>query len=230
MSTLCRQSLTLTQVTTADPVNDRGGNVTGNGFASFLLGDVDSAERSYAPMTKLRNFYIAPYFQDNIKITPRFTLNLGTPLGSGVSVLERQPSQSTCFFQSARFQIRTPLDPATGQPRLGAMAILGKNCNGCVGWDHPDMQWRHFSPRLGFAYQLNSKTVLLAGMSFSFLNTGAFEYGTNQVAVNFGKPLGWQFHSWRVTDRFPDWPVGHHPASLACQALVLSGYVRHQSQ
>ena len=28
-------------------------------------------------MTRLRNFYIAPYFQDNIKITPRFTLNLG---------------------------------------------------------------------------------------------------------------------------------------------------------
>ena len=40
---------------------------TGNGFASFLLGDADEAHRSYAPMTKLRNFYIAPYFQDNIK-------------------------------------------------------------------------------------------------------------------------------------------------------------------
>ena len=28
-------------------------------------------------MTRLRNFYVAPYFQDNIKITPHFTLNLG---------------------------------------------------------------------------------------------------------------------------------------------------------
>jgi hypothetical protein len=69
------------------------------------------------------------------------------------------------------------------------MALLGKNCNGCAGWDHPDMQWRHFSPRRGFSYQLNSKTVLLAGMSFSFLNTGGFEYGTSQVAVHFGNAL-----------------------------------------
>jgi len=55
------------------------------------------------------------------------------------------------------------------------------------------MQWRHFSPRLGFAYQLNNKTVLLTGMSFSFLNTGAFEYGTNQVALNFGNSLNGAF-------------------------------------
>jgi hypothetical protein len=36
---------------------------------------------------------------------------------------------------------------------------------------------------------LNSKTVLLAGLSFSFLNSGAFEYGTNLVAVKFGNSL-----------------------------------------
>jgi hypothetical protein len=36
---------------------------------------------------------------------------------------------------------------------------------------------------------LNNKTVLLSGLSFSFLNSGAFEYGTNQVAVNFGNSL-----------------------------------------
>ena len=30
-------------------------------------------------------------------------------------------------------------------------------------------------------------------MSFTFLNTGAFEYGTNQVAVNFGNSLNGDF-------------------------------------
>ena len=86
------------------------------------------------------------------------------------------------------------INPATGHPLLGSMAVLGKNCDGCAGWSHPDMQWRHFSPRFGFAYQLNSKTVLLTGLSFSFLNTGAFEYGTNQVAVNFGNSLNGFFN------------------------------------
>jgi hypothetical protein len=85
------------------------------------------------------------------------------------------------------------IDPATGQPRLGAMSILGKDCRDCAGWNRPDMQWRHFSPRLGFAYHLNHKTVVQAGMSFTFLNTGASEYGTNQVAVNFGNNLNGDF-------------------------------------
>jgi hypothetical protein len=81
------------------------------------------------------------------------------------------------------------INPATSQPRLGAMAVLGNGCTGCIGWDRMDMQWKHFSPRLGFAYQLNNKTVLLAGLSFSFLDTGAFEYGDNKVAANFGNTL-----------------------------------------
>ena len=73
----CAGSLNFDSVTTADPANDAVGETTGNGFASFLLGIAQGAFRAYAPITKLHNFYIAPYFQDNIKLTPRFTLNWG---------------------------------------------------------------------------------------------------------------------------------------------------------
>jgi len=185
---LCAGNLFFAARTTADPVNDPEGIFTGNGFASFLLGDAGSAQRSYAPMTRLRNFYVAPYFQDNIKISPRFTLNWGLRWDLAFPFSNDNQANQLVFFNPS---IPNPhaIDPATGQPRLGAMAILGENCNGCAGWSHPDMQWTHFSPRLGFAYQLNSKTVLLAGMSFSYLNTGSFEYGTSQVAVNFGNAL-----------------------------------------
>ena len=184
----CAGNLYFDARTTADPVNDPIGDHTGNGFASFLLGNVDSAERSYVPMTKLRNFYIAPYLQDNIKITPRFTLNVGLRWDLAFPFSNDSRANQLVFFDPTKPNLHA-INPATGQPRLGAMSILGKNCTDCAGWNHPDMQWRHFSPRLGFAYQLNSKTVIQAGMSFTFLNTGAFEYGTNQVAVNFGKPL-----------------------------------------
>jgi hypothetical protein len=184
----CAGNLYFDARTTADPVNDPIGDHTGNGFASFLLGNVDSAQRSYVPMTKLRNFYIAPYLQDNIKITPRFTLNLGLRWDLAFPFSNDSRANQLVFFDPTKPNLHA-INPATGQPRLGAMSILGKNCTDCAGWNHPDMQWRHFSPRVGFAYRLNSKTVLQAGMSFSFLNSGAFEYGTNQVAVNFGKPL-----------------------------------------
>jgi hypothetical protein len=184
----CAGSLNFDAVTTADPINDAVGESTGNGFASFLLGVAHGAFRGYAPITKLRNFYIAPYFQDNVKLTPHFTLNWGLRWDLAFPFSNDNHANRLVLFNPS---IPNPaiIDPATGEPRLGAMAILGKGCDGCVGWDRPDMQWKHFSPRLGFAYQLNSKTVLLAGLSFSFLNSGAFEYGTNLVAVKFGNSL-----------------------------------------
>jgi Carboxypeptidase regulatory-like domain/TonB dependent receptor-like, beta-barrel len=189
---LCAGNLFFEAAITADPLNDPGGLFTGNGFASFLLGDAGEAHRSNTPMTKLRNFYIAPYFQDNLKITPRFTLNMGLRWDLAFPFSNDNKANQLIFFNPF-IQNSGAINPATGQPRLGALELLGKNCNDCAGWDHPDMQWRHFSPRLGFAYQLNNKTVLLAGMSFSFLNTGAFEYGTNQVALNFGNGLNGVF-------------------------------------
>jgi hypothetical protein len=188
----CAGNLSFNSRTTADPVNDPGGSVTGNGFASFLLGNVDSAVRSNTPMTRLRNFYIAPYFQDNIKITPRFALNLGLRWDLAFPFTNDNNANQLVFFDPTKPNLHA-INPATGQPLLGAMSILGKDCRDCAGWNHPDMQWRHFSPRLGFVYQLNNKTVVQAGMSFTFLNTGAFEYGTNQVAVNFGNNLNGNF-------------------------------------
>jgi len=188
----CAGILNFEAGTTADPLNDPDGNYTGSGFASFLLGNAGHADRSNTPLTRLRNFYIAPYFQDNIKITPRFTLNVGLRWDLAFPFSNDNEVNRLAFFNPYALNLRA-IDPATGQPRLGTVQILGKNCDGCAGWDHPDMQWRHFSPRLGFAYQLNSKTVILSGLSFSFLNTGASEYGTSQVAVNFGNQLDGNF-------------------------------------
>ncbi len=198
----CAGNLNFSSVTTANPVNDSSGNFTGNGFASFLLGVADSADRQFAAMTKLRNFYVAPYFQDNTKITPRFTLNWGLRWDLAFPFSNDNSSNQLVFFNPL---VPNPsaFNPATGQPRLGAMAILGTGCTGCVGWDHMDMQWHHFSPRLGFSYQLNNKTVLLAGLSFSFLDTGAYEYGVNKVAANFGNNLNGTFSASTQPNQVP---------------------------
>ena len=46
-----------------------------------------------------------------------------------------------------------------------------------------------FTPRGGFSYKLNEKTVLQGGFSMNFLDGGAYEYGTSKVAVNYGNLL-----------------------------------------
>ncbi len=192
----CAGSFTFASETTADPnepadLGTSPGTNTGNGFASFLLGNADSANRQFAGDTRLKNSYIAPYFQDNMKLTPRFTLNWGLRWDMAFPFTYDMKYNTLTFFDSS---IPNPaaVSTVTGQPLLGGMTALGKsggNCPLCVGWSHMDMSWTHFSPRLGFTYQLNSKTVLLGGVSWYWLDTGAFEYGVNKTAVNFGNNL-----------------------------------------
>jgi len=51
---------------------------TGDGMASFLLGQANSGEvRVYASGNYERSGYYAGYGQDDFKVTPKFTLNMG---------------------------------------------------------------------------------------------------------------------------------------------------------
>jgi hypothetical protein len=167
---------------TADPANLSN---TGSSFASYLLGLPDSANRSNSQELRLRNFDLSPYIQDDIKITPKLTVNVGVRWDIEVPFTEN--NNLVVFFD--------PNNPGTnpaagGIP--GAASRLG-TCQGCAGYNRADIHWSHFGPRFGAAYELNNKTVLQAGFSIAWLNGGAYEYGTSKVAVNYGNLLTGSF-------------------------------------
>jgi len=192
----CAGNFSFNSETTADPnettnFNSAPGTNTGNGFASFLLGNADTANRQFAGDTRLSNTYVAPYFQDDMKITTRLKLNWGVRWDLAFPFANDNKYNQLSFFD-ANVPNTSAINPKTGQPLLGGMTALGAagaECQLCVGWNRMDMIWTHFSPRAGFTYQLNSKTVLLGGASWYWLDTGAFEYGVNKTAVNFGNNL-----------------------------------------
>ena len=179
----CGGDFQFSAFTTANPATFALGT-TGSSFATFLLGDVDQVTRLFSPELKLRNFAVSPYIQDDFKITPRLTLNLGVRW----DILVPFNEESNNF---AYFDANIP-NPAAGG-RLGAITKFG-NCPGCAGIDRAPINWKLFSPRLGFTYQLNSKTVLQGGFSRNYLNGGAYEFGTNKVAVNYGNVLNGSFN------------------------------------
>ncbi len=177
----CAGNFAFSNNTTADPNNATVGDLstTGNSFASFLLGQVDSARRIGTIEERLRNRDIAMYVQDDIKWSPKLTFNLG--LRWDIMQPFTDIGNNIVYFDS-----RIP-DPAA-DGLLGAATKFG-NCAGCAGIDRAAIKWDHFTPRGGFSYELNEKTVLQGGFSMNFLDGGAYEYGTSKVAVNYGNLL-----------------------------------------
>jgi len=165
-------------VTGKQTTNPNFGNY-GSGFASFLLGLPDSVNRSNSQELRLRNLDLSPYVQDDIKFTPKLTVNLG--LRWDIQVPFTENNNLIVFLN--------PTAPNPHANNLPGAATQFGNCMGCSGYTRADTHYTHFGPRVGFAYQLNTKTVLQGGFSIAFLNGGAYEYGTSKVAVNYGNLL-----------------------------------------
>ncbi len=70
-------SLNFNATQTAIPNEPFSGNMTGHSFASFLLGDVYSASLSDPITLGGRRYYWGMFVQDDFKVTPTLTLNLG---------------------------------------------------------------------------------------------------------------------------------------------------------
>jgi hypothetical protein len=171
----CAGTFNFSNNETADPATLLGGN----SFASFLLGTVDSADRVGSQEERLRNKDFSSYIQDDIKWSPRLTFNIG--LRWDIMVPFTAVGNYIVYFDS-----KIP-NPAAGG-LLGAATKFG-NCAGCAGVDRAAIHWAHLSPRLGFSYEINNKTVLQAGGAMNYLDGGAYEYGTSKVAVNYGNLL-----------------------------------------
>jgi len=184
----CGGGFSFTSATTDDP-NNLG--TAGSSFASFLLGLPDTGFRQFAAESKLRNLAFSPYFQDNVKLTRKLTVDAG--LRWDIMRPFTVTGNSLVFLDATKSNPGA-INPATGQPLLGAASVLG-TCATCVGYDRADIHWRNFGPRLGFAYELTNKMVVRGGYSLSFLDGGAYEFGNNKVANNYGQILTGNFVS-----------------------------------
>jgi hypothetical protein len=180
----CSGTFNFSQRTTSTPnSNDPNFGSDGSSFASFLLGEADSGERIMANKLYFRNKEFAAYFQDDIKVNKRLTVDLGARYDIMVPFTE---SHNNIVFMDP-----TEPDPGAGG-RLGAATKFG-NCAACSGITRADIHWKYVQPRVGFAYMVSPKTVIRSGFYVSMLNGGAYEYGTSQSASFMGGLLDSEF-------------------------------------
>ena len=120
-------------------------------YASFLLGLVDNYNVSEPAVAKLGKHQLGFYAQDSWKVTRKFTFDYGL----------RYDFSTASKEQYGRFGTFDPTVANTQDGgRLGGVTY-GATC-GCDG-NFAKNYKLGFGPRLGFAYQLDSKTVLRGG-------------------------------------------------------------------
>ncbi len=212
----CGGQFNFSQRTTADPSNL---GTTGSAFASFLLGQVDSADRIFANELSLRNLLVAPYIQDDIKVSPKLTLNVGLRWDIMLPFVEKK---NQIVF----------LDQTGANSAAGNLPGVATQFGPTSGITRADIHMRNFGPRLGFAYAINSKTVIQAGYNLAYLNGGAYEYGTSKVATSYGNLLQGSFNSNSTGTNVPSYgswdtrPLPSPPGGVVSPSLGIGTTIR----
>ncbi len=169
-------------VTTSQPNNSLGDDDhrQGNPFATILLGYPHDASLHIVPAVADESKETAFYGQDDWKVTPKLTVNLGLRYEWSTPYNERfNRLQFNNFTGDTGISIPVSrnLDPANPELDFGQIGeIMGTSVFPTSGHRNSPVDRNNFAPRLGFAYQLGSNTVLRGG-------AGMF-YGMN-VATNF---------------------------------------------
>jgi hypothetical protein len=164
--------LTLTYATQETAGINAAGVISSTGFAyaSALLGAVDangagSAAVQAVPEVGQRFHPIAPYVQDDYKVNTKLTLNIGLRWDYLPGYRE---SKDRWSFLNA-----TEANPYTGNPGVLQFAGNYGGSSASCGCRTPvNTYWKNWGPRLGFAYAVNSKTVIRASGSILFSHGG----------------------------------------------------------
>ncbi len=151
---------------------------TGDSFASFLLGEVDSGMvKVFATVPGNRYRYFASYFQDDWKATPKLTINYGL-------------RYDIFFPRRERFNDMSGFDPTLPNPgagdRLGAIAFLGSGPGRNGRTSFADTDFKNFGPRFGLAYAFDNNTVLRAGYGVYYASGNATTGLRSSQSFSFG--------------------------------------------
>jgi hypothetical protein len=138
--------------------------LTGDGFASALLGVVSSAAISTTNFISSQKVAYAGYAQDDWKVNSKLTVNLGiryelwSPIGEQWGRQANYDIQSNTLYIPTGSSSNAPLPPNFGALFPAINISRGQVSNYLIPWDKTD-----FGPRVGLAYQVAPKTVIRLG-------------------------------------------------------------------
>ncbi|MBL8212428.1 MAG: TonB-dependent receptor [Bryobacterales bacterium] len=175
---------------TLGPLDNSPAAPKGQGLASLLFGIPTSGVINNNASRAEQSSYYGFFFQDDWRLTPKLSINLGLRYEYERAPFERynrsiqgfdfnsaNPTSAAVLAAYARSPI--PEVPASAFKVTGGLTFASPN-NPTL-WT-PDRN--NFAPRIGLAYQLNRKTVLRAGYGIFYDVNGVDRSGVNQGGFN----------------------------------------------
>ncbi len=148
---------------------NRGDPLSGSAFASLLLGAPSGGNVDNNALPTYRWFYVAPWIQDDWKLTSRLTLNLGLRYDVNTPPVEEANRMNYVFDPAVPSPVASHIDKTRfpGLDLRGGLRFAGVDGNPRTPWalDQDNLQ-----PRLGATFQLDDKTVLRGGYGRFYLN------------------------------------------------------------
>ncbi len=185
----------------------------GNAIASMLLGLGSGGSDGIGSTAFYSDKYYAPYFQDDWKVTPRLTLNLGVRYDVQPYYVERHNRVDYGFNTTTPNPVDATLSTntlTTGAPihDLGGVTFAGVNGNPRRLYS---TNWTEFQPRIGFAYAVSDSLVLRGGFGEMFQGSDAYPiltgFSSNTTYVNSPNggltPINAPNYGGNLSDPFP---------------------------
>ncbi len=193
----------------SDPVTGLGG---GSDLAQFMLGAVSGGSGGIWLGSYLRWRYWGAYFQDEFRVTPHFSLNIGLRWDLyGLAKTRWHPDSNFC--------LNCP-NPLTGLP---GKVIYEGDPEFPKGSDFFPANKKNFGPRINFSWSpfADRKTVIRGG--YNVFTSNASSAGS--FPGQFGAP-GWYQYSYWLGSFFPDKCA---PFSGQCVVFPLSDTTTNKS-
>jgi hypothetical protein len=146
--------------TRSDPGRSSTADTSGTSMASLLLGVPSAGSLGYNSSMSLQSHYAGLFVQDDIKVTPKLTLNLGLRYELETPFTERFNRISYGFDENAAVPVSIP-----GMELKGGLRFVGEE-----GFSRRQgrLDKNNFGPRFGFAYSATPKLVVRGGYGMFF--------------------------------------------------------------
>jgi hypothetical protein len=177
-----------------------GDSVSGNSVASFLLGYPSSGQFGGGQERRETWNYTAAFVQDDYRVTPRLTVNLGVRWDYEMAPVEAQNRLIAGFAANQASPLAAAVAGAAGAAECpscanlrGGLLFAGVDGNprGLFDQDRNNVQ-----PRAGFAFSINDKSVVRGGYGLYYAyrsqlgSQNGFFVTTPYIAGDLGGRVG----------------------------------------